>query len=495
MLGLKTIFLAAVVVVEGSPLSSAVSATHWSPCYFLNSSLPALWDGAAALFTMGTTSIKLVLSMDVNATYPWNSDWASQLRGVTDLASLAQTPYYDAVFRGRAPGGDAGTGWNFSTFDVITYRVAPGGDFCTSFSPQDAAIEEREFAGLAAHVLRAFAGTGKTFLLEHWEGDWAARCGSYDGSKPADPAVQARMVQWLAARQHGVDSSRAAWCEARNAAALRDTPPLDCRDGRAIHSAAGVTILHASEVNLVLTSMERGFPNNILEVIPRVALDAVSYSSYDTQWLNPQFGEALDFIAAHHNRTSASPPSAVWVAEYGLAVNDDPFPSDQLTLYQHVIATALTLSPATGAQRAFATFCWELFDNEHTVTPRFPGGRCNADTGPEFEASQLHGFWLRPPNGSTSPGWDFLQGLASGTTPPPPPPLPPSAPCTYVADTDVQGTGGDSVPVGNAAECCAACRGDLRCASAAFSGGACYRKFGGGGERVAKPGVTLCVAR
>ena len=482
------------VVPSTASLAPLVSATHWSPCYFLNPSLPCLWDGASTLYEMGTKSIKLVLSSAVNSTYPWNSDWTSQLRGVTDLASLAQTPYYDAVFRGRGAGGDAGGGWNFSTFDLITYRVAAGGEWCVSFTPDDAIIEEREFAGLTAHFLRAFSGTEKTFLLEHWEGDWAARCGSYDGTKPADPRVQARMVAWLAARQRGVDSARAAWCEARNAADSA-APALDCSNGRAIHAAAGVTVLHASEVNLVLSSMESGFPNNILEVVPKVALDALSYSSYDTQWLNPQFADALDFIASHHNRTTASPPAAVWVAEYGLALNDDPYPSDALALYQHVIATALTPSPVTGAPRAFATFAWELFDNEHAKSVRFPGERCTAATGPEFDASQLRGFWLRAPNGSASPGWTYLASLATGASSPPPPPSPPSTPCTYEPDTDMQGTAGDSATALTAAACCATCRGDLRCAAATYANGLCERKFGGGGVRVPKQGATLCVAR
>jgi len=488
-------FALAKTAVAG-PLSSVVSATHWSPCYYLNRSLPSLWDGSSALFELGTSAIKLVLSIDVNSTYPWNSDWPAQLAGVKDLASLAQTPYYDAVFRGSAEGG----GWDYRTFDLITYRVAPGGDWCTEYTAADAAIDEREFAGLTAHFFAAFAGSGKTFLLEHWEGDWAARCGGYDGGKPADPRVQARMVDWLSARQRGVDGARAAWCAARNAAAAQagapPAPPLDCADGRAIHDAAGVTVLHASEVNLVLSSMETGFPNNILEVIPKVQLDAVSYSSYDAQWLNPGFGLALDFIAAHHNRTSASPPSAVWVAEYGLAVNEDPFPADQLALYAHVVGTALTTSPVTGAARAFAAFAWELFDNEHKVTPGFPGGRCNARTGPEFNVSQLNGFFLRAPDGSAGAGWGYLRSLATGAAPPPPPPLPPSAPCELVADTDLRGSlSGDSAAAASAEECCAACRGSLLCVAGAFSNGVCYRKFGGGGVRVPKAGTTLCVAR
>lgn len=50
-------------------------------------------------------------------------------------------------------------------------------------------------------------------------------------------------------------------------------------------------------------------------------LDIVSYSSYDSQALNPGFTDALDFIEAHHNRTALAQgmyPS-IFVAEFGVA--------------------------------------------------------------------------------------------------------------------------------------------------------------------------------
>ena len=49
-------------------LASFISATHWSPCYFLNASLPSLHDGAAALAATGPTSIKLILDSDPTST-------------------------------------------------------------------------------------------------------------------------------------------------------------------------------------------------------------------------------------------------------------------------------------------------------------------------------------------------------------------------------------------------------------------------------------------
>jgi hypothetical protein len=470
-----------------APLSSVCSATHWSPCYFLNASLPSLHDGAARLAALGTTSIKLILDNAPDETYPWNTDWPSITANVTDLASLAATPIWDAVFRGAPSGGAFGGGWAFDTFDLITYRLSsPTWNYwCAAFTAADAAAETAELAGLTAHLLGL--GGGRTFVLEHWEGDWSSRCGSYDAKTPAAPAVQARMVQWLAARQAGVDAGRAAWCAVRGGRAALG---IDCASGAAVHAAAGARVWHASEVNLVKNAMAGGFPDNILKVIPLVRLDMVSYSSYDTQWDSQLLPAALDFIAAHHNRTAAAPPApAVFIAEFGIAQMEDRAPADALALYANVLGAALSAGPA-GAPRAAWAFAWELFDNEHIVTPAFPGGRCNARTGPEFNASALNGFFLVRPDGSETPAYSYLRGIINGSAPAPPAPAPTK--CTFVADTDVQNPrAGAAVAAASEAACCAACS-DARCTAAVFvaSEGACYTKFGG--EEVAKEGVTLC---
>jgi len=110
-------------------------------------------------------------------------------------------------------------------------------------------------------------------------GDWSAHCGNYDPETPPTPAVQDRMVAWLTARQAGVTAARAAFCATE--LALSAAGVVDCADGAAVHAAAGVEVLHGSEVNLVMSSMRPTdpLPNNVLRVLPRVALDVVSYSS------------------------------------------------------------------------------------------------------------------------------------------------------------------------------------------------------------------------
>lgn len=51
-------------------IATSVSATHWSPCYYLTEQ-PSLHDGASTLATSGTQAIKLVIDKGLDGVYPW----------------------------------------------------------------------------------------------------------------------------------------------------------------------------------------------------------------------------------------------------------------------------------------------------------------------------------------------------------------------------------------------------------------------------------------
>lgn len=57
--------------------------------------------------------------------------------------------------------------------------------------------------------------------------------------------------------------------------------------------------------------------NIVRAVLPKLPLDYVSYSSYDTM-RTPQLADALDLIAAGHNRTAATPARPLFITEFGL---------------------------------------------------------------------------------------------------------------------------------------------------------------------------------
>jgi hypothetical protein len=445
---------AALFSVSASPLdlSTVVSSTHWAPCYFITP-LPSLLDGAATLAGTGTRAIKLAFS-DPASNYPWGPAW--NLSGVVDLASLAAHPWYNAVFNNTLPAPYTSS---YQVFSLITYIVGTEPQWCKGeITPADEAEITRQFSGVTAFLLSAYAGSGKRFIFEHWEGDWAARCATYDPNEPPTPAAIAAMTRWLAARQAGVDQGRQAYCEEEKALSsplggvdcrdgrayceeeessfggvdCRDGRAyceeeealsssfggVDCRDGRAVHAAAGVEVFHAAEVNLVASSIEKGIRTNIVtSVVPFVSLDMISYSSYDTMRQSPLFGQALDFIAANHNRTNASPSPAVYVAEFGIAESREPH-QNLVSTVENVVAWSLSVNPSTGVRRAAHVFYWELFDNEVASTP---SQRCDATSGPIRNMTDLAGFWLVRPDGTEAWTYGYMSGLINGSIPVPVP--------------------------------------------------------------------------
>jgi hypothetical protein len=119
-----------------------------------------------------------------------------------------------------------------------------------------------------------------------------------------------------------------------------------------------------AEVNLVAAALPpspspQGLTYMVRTVLPHVALDVVSYSSYDTM-AGPQFADALDYIAAQHVPTSATPlnDSAVYVAEFGVAQMRNPLATVE-AVTQNVVKVALSAGPG-GKRRAAHVFWWEL---------------------------------------------------------------------------------------------------------------------------------------
>ena len=457
-------------------MATYFGASHWSPCYYINKSLPSLLDGAAALARTGSRAIKVPLSA---AAFPWNSPlWPPA--GFPSLAATAAHPYFAALLSSPS----------FQTLVLVAYAVNQG-DICGNYTAADAANDVTQFAALTSHLFAAYSGSGKRIVLQSWENDWAARCGSYNASRPADPRVQENMVRWLQARQDGVSAGRAAACAAAAAA-----PSGACAGGgaqRAFMAAAGLEVYHAAEVNLVRAAMA-GAPNNILRVVPRVALDMVSYSSYDTMNTR-ELGAALDFIADHHNRTASAPSPAVAIGEFGTPEMVSA-PGAVAHGVSNVLAYALSAGAGAsnaGLRRAAYVMAWETMDNEVRGEDH---DRCSAATGPEFNVSHLNGFWLVRPDGSEAYTFEAMRGYINGSLPLPAPPS--GAACTFAQDTDVSGVQGSSVSIGGAgqaawAACCALCNAaPASCGAAVFFEGTCYLKDFGG-SLVHNPGRVACV--
>src|SRR5207302_3779716 len=69
--------------------------------------------------------------------------------------------------------------------------------------------EENEFYQLTKYLYSRFSGSGKTFVLKNWEGDWAALGGQGSSSNGDIPPNHVQdMIAWLKARQAGVTRAR-----------------------------------------------------------------------------------------------------------------------------------------------------------------------------------------------------------------------------------------------------------------------------------------------
>jgi len=198
---------------------------------------------------------------------------------------------------------------------------------------EDAEREYGELHGLAVHLLKTYSGSGKTFLLGHWEGDgWLRRNPAPFHDAEVTPEAVQGMVDWLTVRQRAVDDAK------------RDTPHHD------------VNVWHYTEVNHVKIAMEEDRPALVNRVLPQVPVDLVSYSCYDTQDDPVQLKRALDYIESKLTPKPGISGKRVFIGEYGFpAIRHAPREQDRLS--RGVMRTGLEWGCPY-------VLYWEFYNNE-----------------------------------------------------------------------------------------------------------------------------------
>ena len=357
--------------VQGKSLADVVGATHVTGKYHLTDK-PFLLEGADQILDLGSRVIKIWFygkrHEHPEVVYSFNSQWPE----VNTLVEGAQLPYFQELF--SKP---------FTTYILVVTSLGRSDDYWRAgISREQQEDETRQFYELSKYLLSAYRGTGKTFVLQHWEGDWMVR----ERIDPAvDPTEEAlgHMVQWLTARQTGVNKAR---------------EEIGCD---------GVQVWHAAEVNRVVSSMEQGRPNMVTHVLPNVELDLVSYSAWDSAVEAYEdaevFGKALDFIAAKAVDSKAFGGRNVYLGEFGWPEN----------LYG---AEGAKQAVPQAVERATEWGCpyivyWQLYCNELAGPNK---------TAPIHNNEDVRGFWLLRPDGSKSWVWHYFSELLhSGLDPTP----------------------------------------------------------------------------
>lgn len=312
-------------------------------------------EGADRLLELGTRVIKVWFQRDGARAYRFHSDWGPP---AADLAELARKPYYQELF--AKP---------FTTFILVVESAAPA-SFLDGMSPEEVEAEREQIYGLARHLLEQYAGSGKTFILQNWEGDHLLRQRLPPEAEPDVVRIQG-MRDWWNARQDGVE-------QARREVGLR-----------------GVMVAHAAEVNLLAQAME-GRVTAANAVVPFTRADLYSYSSWDLGFDRRRLTEALDYLQRMAPDSELYGENNLYLGEFG-AVKDQVGPGVSLRNTIHGLAEA-----ALGWGARYVVF-WQVFCNE-------PARTCEGRPG----NADMRGFWLIRPDGSRAPSWRTFQRRMPG---------------------------------------------------------------------------------
>jgi hypothetical protein len=338
-------------------LADIIGVTHVGGKYHLTDE-DFLNEGANQILVLGSRVIKAWLHKPQQS-YPFNAQWPE----MNTLVEIAQSRYFRELF--DKP---------MTTCILMCFSTgADAGYWRKGFTEEQKLEEQRQFYELAKYLLTAYKETGKTFVLQHWEGDWLIR-GHYNGKVDPTPEAISRMIEWLNARQKGVN-------QARREVGLND-----------------VQVYHAAEVNRVVDSMRAGKPNMVNTVLPHTRLDLVSYSAWDSVTAHhedPQvFRKALDFIAVHMPDSHDFGDKNVYVGEFGMPENNFS-PGQIQKAIPNAVKTALDWECPYIVY--WQLYCNELSDKKHQTPIR--------------NNKAVRGFWLIRPDGSKTWAWEYFYGL------------------------------------------------------------------------------------
>ena len=207
-----------------------------------------------------------------------------------------------------------------------------------------------EIFNLASHLLSTYSG--KTFVLQNWEGDWALRGGTGASDfNNVDGRRVDRMVAFYQTRGRAIE------------------------DARKANQSSTSQVLHAVECNRVIDSLsDANFPSVVNVVLPRLrgAIDLVSYSAYDAVFNLPIGGggggayytDQATMLAAIETKLPAAlalleERSGVpaYIGEWGVDENATPGGYDDATIIQKVYDVA----EAYGVPYHIY---WEVWNNE-----------------------------------------------------------------------------------------------------------------------------------
>jgi hypothetical protein len=330
-----------------------IGVTHINPQYSFGGS--SLQEAGERLMELNTKSIKLYLSPNYRDYYQFD-DWNGT--HAESPAQLASSEHFSTVFQ-----------MDFNTYFIGAFSFTEplyATYWRTEFTEEQKLAEYNQMYDLAYYLLTEYEGTGKTFILQNWEGDWSAMAAPDPSTDPSDDVFR-RMTEWINIRQNAVN------------------------DARIAAQAEGVQVYHALEVNLVKKAMNGG-KSVTNDVIPYTYCDYYSYSAYDTILDGPQvFADALDYLQSKADSNLLGGHSRLFVGEFGLPENEF---GEQLVMNKVRMAVEISR-----AKQIDHVVYWQLYDNE--VYSQLE----------EQTDENCRGYWLITPSGRKTAVWAYFYEL------------------------------------------------------------------------------------
>jgi hypothetical protein len=376
--------------IHTRPVAEVLGATHVSGRYYFSGD-DFLNEGADRLLELGMGVFKGWLTPGTPDAYPYNSDWP---KGIETLVELVQTPYYRKLL--DKP---------FSTFVfVVTEFCRP--QWREGLDGDTAAAVEAENYALAAYLLTRYKNTGKTFILQNWEGDNALRAWEIKDPEAYRVARQG-MIDWLNARQAGIERARRKF------------------------GMEGVRVAGAVEITRTPAG-RRPFEHPLVvdDVVPHTKADLYSFSTWGTRLPGDEklLLAQLDHIAERAPASELYGDRNVMLGEFGAyeltyTHPQNNYPAQQQGAEAGVFneASARGQLMASRKQLEYAlqwgvhyALYWELYCNglrdgiRRDRLPKDGSGQRVAT------ADHLKGVWLIRPDGSKTPTWHYFANLLNG---------------------------------------------------------------------------------
>jgi hypothetical protein len=230
------------------------------------------------------------------------------------LPCAVQLPEYQQAFAASGPNSSI----VLTVFDSTTYCTDLGdcstnqGNYVNySFmsSPENQQAVQSEYASLAYSLFQTQAGTGRTFIIDHWEGDNLLYCGSaYTYYKDSNFRANCSVLS------NGGLSAIELWFKARHDGIVQ------AQSWAASAAITGVNVYDAIEFNSYLTMKNAGWPDVLHTVIHDLCSTMSAcpkYASYSS-WESCQHGTVdrdLPLIDALLSPYGITP----FIGEYGVA--------------------------------------------------------------------------------------------------------------------------------------------------------------------------------